>query len=74
MKNHEAAFTAYERALHFNEVSIDALHSMANVLKAEDKYAEAAGYLESIIKLDNHNGDAWSSLGAFREPCATFTS
>ncbi|KAL9086659.1 MAG: hypothetical protein Q9159_004068 [Coniocarpon cinnabarinum] len=63
MKNHEMAFQAYERALHYNDVSVDALQSVANVLRAEDKYAEAAQYLDTIIKMDSANGEAWSSLG-----------
>lgn len=69
MKNHELAYQAFERALGYNDMSIDALQSIASVLRAEDKYAEAAGYLETIIKLDNSNGEAWSSLGRLHRNC-----
>ena len=63
MGMHDQAIQAYERALQYNDVSVQAMQSIANVLKAEDKYAEAATYLEGIIRLDSGNGEAWSTLG-----------
>lgn len=66
MGKHEIAMHGYESALHYNEVSIEALQSIANVLRAEDKYPEAAKYLEKIIHIDSANGEAWSSLGTYR--------
>lgn len=68
MGNHEIAMHAFERALSYNDVSVEALQLIANVLRAEDKYPDAAGYLETIIRLDSGNGEAWSGLGMDWQP------
>lgn len=63
MGNYEAAVSAYNRALHFNQFSVDALHAIASVLRTEEKYDQAVEYIESIIKLDHTDGESWSHLG-----------
>lgn len=63
MGNNEAAVNAYSRALHFNQFSVDALHAIANVLRTEEKYADAVEYIDAIIKLDHTDGESWSHMG-----------
>lgn len=37
--------------------------SVAQVLRADDKYGAAAEYIEVLVRLDGHDGEAWSCLG-----------
>ena len=53
-------------ALHFNRNSLDALGAIASVLRAEDKYPEAAEYINNILALQPNDGESWSSLGMLR--------
>lgn len=57
------AIPAYERVLTFNNVSVEALHSIASILRSEDKYDQAIEFIEGILKLEPTNGESWSSLG-----------
>lgn len=57
------AVQAYERVLSFSNVSVEALHAIASILRSEDKYDQAIGYIEEILKLEPTNGESWSSLG-----------
>lgn len=59
----ESAISAYDRALSFNQYSLEALNGIANVLRAEDKYAEAAKYIEVMLQIEPNTGENWSSLG-----------
>lgn len=64
--NTELAIFSYKRALNFNNFSMEALHSIASVLRSEDKYGEAVEYIKTILQMDPHNGESWSSLGPSR--------
>ena len=63
MGDHEGALYAYERALRHNQWSTTTLNSIANILRAREKYPEAMEYLRSILKVEPSNGEAWSNLG-----------
>ena len=63
MGNNEAALGAYNRVLHFNQFSLEALQAIAAVLRAEEKYDQAVEYIDSILKLDHTDGESWSHLG-----------
>jgi len=63
LQNNVLAMEAYQRALVFNAWSVDALHAIASILRAEDKYGEAVDYINRILKIQPLNGESWSSLG-----------
>jgi len=64
MNNNQLALESYQRVLHFNQWSVDALHAIASILRAEDKYSQAVEYIRTILKVQPANGESWSSLGA----------
>lgn len=57
------ALDSYQRALHHNKNSIEALRSVASILRAVDKYEEAVDYIRTILSLAPTDGESWSSLG-----------
>lgn len=59
------AMACYERALRANPNSIPAMSGMSSVLRAREDFVKAAEYLNAILKLDDRNGEAWGSLGAY---------
>lgn len=63
MGNLEEATTAYEHALRSNPRSIPAMNAISSILRAQEQFHKAVEYLQSILKLDNNNGEVWGSLG-----------
>jgi len=63
LQNNQLAMEAYQRALSFNAWSVEALHAIASMLRAEDKYDQAVDYINRILKIQPANGESWSSLG-----------
>jgi glucose repression mediator protein len=59
----EEASTAYQHALRANPRSIPAMNGMSSILRAANQWAKASEYLQSIVKLDQNNGEVWGSLG-----------
>jgi tetratricopeptide (TPR) repeat protein len=62
----DGALHAYEQALRHNQFSVPAMSAIACVLRTREQYTKAIDYLQQIIKLDQHNGEAWGSLGENR--------
>lgn len=65
MGNLDDAMNAYERALRANPNSIPAMNAMSLVLRTREDFPKAAEFLNAILKLDERNGEAWGSLGAY---------
>jgi tetratricopeptide (TPR) repeat protein len=65
MGNLDDAMNAYERALRANPSSIPAMNAMSLVLRTREDFPKAAEFLNAILKLDERNGEAWGSLGAY---------
>lgn len=67
MGNLDDAMSSYERALRANPNSIPALNAISLVLRTREEFPKAAEYLNAILKLDERNGEAWGSLGAYHD-------
>lgn len=39
------------------------MNAISSILRAQENFAKAVEYLQSILKLDGNNGDVWGSLG-----------
>jgi len=59
----ESATQAYERALNFNGNSVRALIAISCILRSKDQFPAAVEYLRQILRIEQNNGDVWSSLG-----------
>jgi len=59
----DRAMSAYESALRHNPYSIPAMNSISCILRTKEQFSKAVEYLQSILNLDNSNGDIWGSLG-----------
>lgn len=59
----KSAMTAYESALRHNPYSVAAMNSISCILRTKEQFSKAVEYLQSILNLDNSNGDIWGSLG-----------
>ncbi|KAF8420056.1 hypothetical protein EV426DRAFT_538069 [Tirmania nivea] len=59
----DRAMSAYESALRHNPYSISAMNSISCILRTKEQFSKAVEYLQSILNLDNSNGDIWGSLG-----------
>ncbi len=64
--NMDDALQAYERALHANPNSIQAMNAISLILRSREDFAKAVEYLQAILKLDANNGEVWGSLGQYR--------
>jgi len=71
----ESATQSYERALSFNQNSVRALIAISCILRAKDQFPAAVEYLRQILRIEQNNGDVWSSLGksAGQRPTITIT-
>lgn len=69
VNNLDEATHAYEQALRANPRSIPAMNAISAILRTQEKFHQAVEYLNSILKLDQNNGEVWGSLGqlAFRD-------
>ncbi|BFZ64416.1 glucose repression mediator protein [Saitoella coloradoensis] len=63
MNDLDRALTSYESALRQNPYSIPAMNHIATILREKQQYPRAVEYFQSILNLDQSNGDAWGSLG-----------
>ena len=61
----DGALFAYERALHHNYQSIQALNAISCILRTKENFPRAVEYLQTILKLDQSNGEVWGSLGSY---------
>ncbi|KAI9681380.1 MAG: glucose repression mediator protein [Caeruleum heppii] len=59
----DGATTAYEQALRHNPHSIPAMNAISCILRTKEQFHKAVEYLQSILKVDQNNGDVWGSLG-----------
>lgn len=39
------------------------MNAISCILRTQEQFHKAVEYLQSILKLDNNNGDVWGSLG-----------
>jgi len=53
----------YESALRANNQSIPAMNAISLILRTREQFGKAVEFLQGILKIDNHNGEAWGSLG-----------
>jgi tetratricopeptide (TPR) repeat protein len=65
----DSATQAYERALSFNHASVQALLAISCILRSKDQFPAAVEYLKQIIRIEQNNGEVWSSLGLFTPFC-----
>ena len=63
MGDYDRAMQAYEAALRLNPYSINAMNSISCILRTKEQYPKAVEYLQSILNMDNNNGEIWGSLG-----------
>ncbi len=59
----DGALFAYEQALRHNFQSIQALNAISCILRTKENFPRAVEYLQTILKLDQNNGEVWGSLG-----------
>lgn len=59
----DGAMGSYEHALRHNQWSIPAMSAIAQILRTREQFPKAIEYLQTILKLDPQNGEAWSNLG-----------
>ena len=59
----EPALHAYEQALRHNYQSIQALNAISNILRVKEDFPRAVEYLNTMLKIDQTNGEVWGSLG-----------
>ena len=60
----DGALFAYEQALRHNCQSIQALNAISCILRTKENFPRAVEYLQTILKLDQSNGEVWGSLGS----------
>lgn len=63
MNEYERALTSYECVLRHNPYSVPAMTQIALILHANEQYQRAAEYFQSILNIDQSNGEIWGSLG-----------
>lgn len=63
MGNTEDALNAYEYARRANPQSIQALNAISVIFRNREDFRKAVEYLQMILKIDHHNGEAYGSLG-----------
>lgn len=61
----DGALYAYEQALRLNYQSIQALNAISCILRTKENFPRAVEYLQTILKLDQSNGEVWGSLGSY---------
>ena len=61
----DGALFAYEKALQHNFQSIQALNAISCILRTKENFPRAVEYLQTILKLDQSNGEVWGSLGSY---------
>ncbi|TGZ84967.1 TPR-like protein [Ascodesmis nigricans] len=59
----DRAMHAYESALRHNPYSIPAMNSISCILRTKEQFPKAVEYLQSILNIDQNNGEIWGSLG-----------
>lgn len=59
----DRAMGAYEAALRQNPYSIPAMNSISCILRTKEQFPKAVEYLQSILNIDQNNGEIWGSLG-----------
>jgi glucose repression mediator protein len=59
----DRAMQAFEAALRMNPYSIPAMNSISCILRTKEQFPKAVEYLQSILNMDNTNGEIWGSLG-----------
>lgn len=62
----DGALFAYEQALRHNFQSIQALNAISCILRTKENFPRAVEYLQTILKLDQANGEVWGSLGSYK--------
>jgi tetratricopeptide (TPR) repeat protein len=63
MNKVDDAIQAFERALSFNQWSVPAMLAISSILRSQDQFQGATEYLQQILKIEQNNGEVWSSLG-----------
>ncbi|KTW28494.1 hypothetical protein T552_01754 [Pneumocystis carinii B80] len=63
MNEYERAMTSYECVLRHNPYSVTAMIQIGNILQANEQYQRAAEFFQSVLNVDQENGEIWSSLG-----------
>lgn len=66
----DGALFAYEQALRHNFQSIQALNAISCILRTKENFPRAVEYLQTILKLDQANGEVWGSLGSLPFACS----
>lgn len=70
----DSATQAYERALSFNNLSVQAMLSISCILRSKDQFPAAVEYLRQILRIEHNNGEVWSSLGLYETPTYMITA
>ncbi|ORY80925.1 hypothetical protein BCR37DRAFT_393569 [Protomyces lactucae-debilis] len=63
MNELDRAVIAYESALRHNPYSIPAMNQIAAILRAREQFPRAVEFYQSILNLDQNNGEVWGALG-----------
>ncbi|KAG5437521.1 hypothetical protein PCANB_000949 [Pneumocystis canis] len=63
MGEYDRALSSYESALRHNPYNIPAMLQIAALLRANEQFSRAAEYFQSVLNLDQTNGEVWSALG-----------
>ena len=63
LADYDRAITAYESALRQNPYSVPAMSQIAAILRSKEQYGRAVEYFQSILNLDQTNGEIWGALG-----------
>lgn len=67
----DSATQAYERALSFNNMSVQAMLAISCILRSKDQFPAAVEYLRQILRIEHTNGEVWSSLGSYLLPLSS---
>ena len=73
MNDHDSALHAYEQALRHNHNSVQAMNAISSILRTKENFPRAVEYLQAILKIDQSNGEVWSSLGRLPFPHGSAT-
>jgi len=68
----DSATQAYERALSFNNLSVQAMLAISCILRSKDQFPAAVEYLRQILRIEHTDGEVWSSLGSYPRSITLF--
>ena len=63
MGEYDRAITCFDAALKHSPYSIPVLSSIANIYRSKEMFGKAIEFYQTILNLDQDNGETWGSLG-----------